>query len=166
MATIVTERPAATRARRERLQAQALTTLEELMAHHWRQSPGGRWARRDLSVAQMHLLMVLQELGPTTVGQLAEALGISPPSVSSALDRLEEHGLAVRRRDEEDHRVVHAALSSRGRAAAEEACGFRRQKVRHLLGRFDAQELEALLTVLQAVQRGIRPASRPAGERA
>lgn len=151
---------------RERLQAQALATLDELIAQHWRQGPGGRWARRDLSVAQMHLLMVLQELGPATVGRLAEALEISPPSVSSALDRLEEHGLAVRRRDREDRRVVHAALSSRGRAAAEDACGFRRQKVLHLVQQFDAPELEALLTVLQAVQRGITGSSRPAGERA
>lgn len=138
---------------RESLLPLAVETLEELVAQHWRQGPGARWARRDLSIAQMHLMMVLQEHGPATVGQLAETLGISPPSVSSALDRLEEHGLAVRRRDREDRRVVHAALSSRGRAAAEEACGFRRQKVRHLLEKFDATELEALLTVLEAVQR-------------
>jgi DNA-binding MarR family transcriptional regulator len=138
---------------REALLPQAVDTLEELVAHHWRQGPGARWARRDLSIAQMHLMMVLREHGPATVGQLADTLGISPPSVSSALDRLEEHGLAVRRRDRQDRRVVHAALSSRGRAAAEEACGFRRQKVRHMLEKFDAGELEALRIVLKAVQR-------------
>ncbi|MGH7692685.1 MAG: MarR family winged helix-turn-helix transcriptional regulator [Candidatus Dormibacteria bacterium] len=140
---------------RELLKERALAALEELMAHHWRQSPGGRFARRDLSVGQMHLLLVLQELGPATVGQLAEALGISPPSVSSALDRLEEHGLAARRRDREDRRMVHAVLSNRGREAAEEACGFRRRKVRQLVEQFQVPELEALLTVLQAVQRGV-----------
>lgn len=144
----------------QRLQEQALTTLEDLIAHHWRQGPGGRWARRDLSVAQMHLLMVLREHGPATVGHLAEFLEISPPSVCSALDRLEEHGLAVRRRDHEDRRVVHAALSSRGRAAAEEACGFRRQKVRHLVEHFKVNEVEALLTVIKAVQREISGPSR------
>ncbi|HVC40162.1 MAG TPA: MarR family winged helix-turn-helix transcriptional regulator [Candidatus Dormibacteraeota bacterium] len=150
--------PAANRVSpRERLLERALAALHELMAQNWRQSPGGRWARRDLSVGQMHLLMVLQELGPATVGQLAEALEVSPPSVSAALDRLEEHGLAVRRRDQQDRRVVHAALSSRGRSAAEEACGFRSQKVRHLVEQFDAHELEALLTVVQAVQRRVAP---------
>lgn len=145
---------------REVLLEQALGNLEELMAHEWRQGPGARWARRDLSIAQMHLMMVLRENGPATVSRLAEDLGISPPSVSSALDRLEEHGLAVRRRDSEDRRVVHANLSSRGRAAAEEACGFRRQKVRHLVGHFDERELQALLTVLAAVRRGIAASSR------
>jgi DNA-binding MarR family transcriptional regulator len=147
-----------------RLQEQALTSLEDLLAHHWRQGPGARWARRDLSVAQMHLLMVLQEHGPATVGRLAEELEISPPSASSALDRLEEHGLAVRRRDRDDRRVVHAALSSRGRAAAEEACGFRRRKVRHLVEHFNNDELEALLTVIRAVQREVSGRSRPAPE--
>ncbi|HUY57597.1 MAG TPA: MarR family winged helix-turn-helix transcriptional regulator [Candidatus Micrarchaeaceae archaeon] len=136
------------------------------MAHSWRHSPAGRWARRDLSAAQMHLMMVLQELGPATVGRLAEALEISPPSVSSVLDRLEEHGLAVRRRDREDRRVVHAALSSQGRAVAEEACGFRRQKVCQLVGQFDTSELQALLLVLGAVQRGIRAYAGPPRESA
>lgn len=147
-------------ASREGLLEQAQVNLEELIAHQWRQGPGARWARRDLSIAQMHLLMVLQEHGPATVGRLAETLGISPPSVSSALDRLEEHGLAVRRRDREDRRVVHATLSSRGRSAAEEACGFRRQKVRQLLSQFDESELKALLMVLGAVQRGIAVSAR------
>ncbi|MFZ0996469.1 MAG: MarR family transcriptional regulator [Candidatus Dormiibacterota bacterium] len=150
MATTVARDPLTAR---ETLLHQAVDTLEEVMARHWRQGPGARWARRDLSIAQMHLMMVLREHGPATVGKLAETLGISPPSVSSALDRLEEHGLAVRRRDCEDRRVVHAALSRRGRGAAEEACGFRREKVRHLLEKFDSGELEALLTVLNAVQR-------------
>jgi DNA-binding MarR family transcriptional regulator len=85
---------------------------------------------------------------------------VNPPSVSAVLDRLEEHGLAVRRRDQDDRRVVHAALSSRGRAAAEEACGFRRQKARQLVGQLDTHELEALMTVLQAVQRVVTSSSR------
>ncbi|MGH7610031.1 MAG: MarR family winged helix-turn-helix transcriptional regulator [Candidatus Dormibacteria bacterium] len=143
-------------AERATLFEQTSTALEEMIAHHWRQGPGARWARRDLSVAQMHLMMVLRELGPATVGQLAEALDISPPSVSSALDRLEEHGLALRQRDRQDRRVVHAALSSRGRTAVDEACGFKRQKVRSLLAQFETQELEALQTVLAAVQRTYR----------
>jgi DNA-binding MarR family transcriptional regulator len=137
----------------KQLRAEALTVLEETAARQWRQGPGGRWARRDLPVGQMHMLMVLHETGPTTVGKLAEALGISLPSASSALDRLEEHGLAVRKRDETDHRVVHAALSPEGTAAAEEASGYQRQTALQLLCGFDTEELQALLKVLAAVQR-------------
>ena len=85
--------------------------------------------------------------------------------MSSAPDRPEEHGLAVRSRDNEDRRVVDAALSSRGRAAAEEACGFRRQKVRHLVEHFKANEVEALLTVIKAVQREVGGPSRSGGEK-
>ncbi|MGC1185309.1 MAG: hypothetical protein WBA31_09195, partial [Candidatus Dormiibacterota bacterium] len=58
-----------------------------------------------------------------------------------------------------------AALSSRGRAAAEEACGFRRQKVRHLVEHFTVNEVEALLTVVRAVQREISAAPRSGGEK-
>jgi DNA-binding MarR family transcriptional regulator len=101
----------------------------------------------------MHMVMVLHEIGPATVGALAEALGISLPSASSALDRLEEHGLAIRTRDDADRRVVHAALSPEGIAAAEAASGYHHQEALQLLCGFDTQELQALLKVLAAVHR-------------
>ncbi|MGH7610695.1 MAG: MarR family winged helix-turn-helix transcriptional regulator [Candidatus Dormibacteria bacterium] len=138
---------------RERLLDQAQGALDDLISQHWRQGPGSFFARHDLTGHQVHLLMLLQERGPATAGQLAETLGISPPSISSALDRLEEHGLAVRERDLRDRRVVHAVLSRRGRSVAEEACGFKRQRMRWLLSQFDEGELRALLTVLEAVRR-------------
>ncbi|MGH7641023.1 MAG: MarR family winged helix-turn-helix transcriptional regulator [Candidatus Dormibacteria bacterium] len=150
---------------RETLRQEVLAQMERLMAQHWRQSPAQRFTRHDLSIAQMHLLLVLQERGQATVGQLAETLAISAPSVSAALDRLEEHGLATRRRDREDRRVVHALLSAKGRAAAEQACGFRRQKVRELLEHFQPQELEALMVVLAAIGRvhQVRPSPQSRG---
>jgi DNA-binding MarR family transcriptional regulator len=139
-------------ARRELLD-KAIESLDELATQHWKQGPGARWAHHDLSIAQMHLLLVLHERGPATVSQLAEAIGISVPSASSALDREEEAGLVQRRRDRQDRRLVHVTLSARGRELAEQASGFKRQQARQLLGLFERRELEALLTVLAAAQR-------------
>jgi DNA-binding MarR family transcriptional regulator len=141
-------------ARRELLE-RAVDSLDELATQHWRHGPGARWARHDLSIAQMHMLLVLHESGPATVSGLAEAIGISLPSASSALDRLEEHALVLRQRDREDRRVVRVLLSAKGREVALEACGFRRQKARQLLRQFESRELEALLTVLAAAQRSL-----------
>jgi DNA-binding MarR family transcriptional regulator len=132
---------------------ESLFGLEELTARHSRQGTKGSWARLDLPKGQVHVLILLHESGPATVGHLADALGVSLPSASCTVDRLEEHRLALRQRDDADRRVVHVTLTTKGRAAAEEAAGFRRQRVRQLLDHFNADELRALLKVLAAVRR-------------
>jgi len=140
---------------REHLIAEALATLDRLSAQHWRQGPGARFSKKDLSPGQMHVLMLLHEVGPLTVGQLAEMLRVSMPSVSSVLDRLEEHGLVARQRDDGDRRMVHIMLTDRGAEDAAEAAGFRRAAAQQVLARFQEDELEALLKVLAATERTI-----------
>ena len=140
---------------RAHLLSSALSALDRVTAQHWRQGPGASFARKDLSFGQMHVLMLLHQLGPMTVGQMAEMLAVSMPSVSSMLDRLEEHSLVERHRDEADRRLVHVRLTDRGRAEAEEAAGFRRGAIEKVLQRFSDPELRALLTVVEAVERTI-----------
>lgn len=146
---------------RAHLLSSALSALDRVTAQHWRQGPGASFARKDLSFGQMHVLMLLHQSGPLTVGQLAEILAVSMPSVSSMLDRLEEHSLVERRRDESDRRLVHVQLTDRGRAGAEEAAGFRRGAIERVLQQFSNSELEALLTVVEAVERTISCLDRP-----
>lgn len=139
----------------EELLGRALNSLDRISSKHWRKGPGASFARKDLSFGQMHVIMLLHQLGPMTVGQLAEMLTVSMPSVSSMLDRLEEHSLVERHRDEADRRLVHVRLTDRGRAEAEDAAGFRRGAIEKVLQRFSDPELRALLTVVEAVERTI-----------
>ncbi|MHB8325784.1 MAG: MarR family winged helix-turn-helix transcriptional regulator [Candidatus Dormibacteria bacterium] len=139
----------------QRLLDQALAALDRVSAQHWRQGPGARFSKKDFSPGQMHVLMLLREGGPLTVGQLTEMLGVSMPSVSSLLDRLEEHGLVARQRDSSDRRLVHVVLTQTGDADAEEAAGFRRAAAQQVLAQFEEDELEALLKVLAATERTI-----------
>jgi len=61
----------------------------------------------DLSARQMSLMLsVYLGEGPHTVRGLAQALRISKPAVSRALDRLGELGYVFRQRDELDRRNV------------------------------------------------------------
>jgi DNA-binding MarR family transcriptional regulator len=146
---------------RTQLLSLALSALDRVTSQHWRKGPGASFARKDLSFGQMHVVMLLHQLGPLTVGQLAEMLAVSMPSVSSMLDRLEEHSLVERRRDQSDRRLVHVALTDRGRAEAEEAAGFRREAIERVLQQFTDSELEALLTAVGAVERTISCLDRP-----
>ncbi len=140
---------------REQLLAEALEGLDAMVCRHWRQGAAAHLERRDLSSAQLHLLMVLQELGPQTVGQLAERLRVSLPSASLMVDRLEDHGLAARDRDAHDRRLVHVRLSEKGVAAARDAAGFRREVAGRVLSHFRREELVALLAVLDATERAL-----------
>jgi|SRR5580693_7131398 DNA-binding MarR family transcriptional regulator len=56
----------------------------------------------------------LQE-GGTTQRELAEFLGVSTGYVTGLVDRLEHEGLAVRRRDPVDRRVIHVSATPKGR---------------------------------------------------
>jgi DNA-binding MarR family transcriptional regulator len=71
-----------------------------------------------LTASQHQLLLAVRgHRGPEppTVGELAGHLLLRHHSVVQLVDRAETAGLVVRRRDDVDHRVVHVALTARGR---------------------------------------------------
>lgn len=110
---------------------------------------------REVSLPQLHILMRLQEGGPVTVSELALALGTSIPSASSIVDRMEEHGLVDRVRDEIDRRVVHVAVSERGRIVVEEFGGPKRVQLQRLFGTMSTRELHDVIRGVEAIRNGL-----------
>jgi DNA-binding MarR family transcriptional regulator len=72
-------------------------------------APGG------LTSSQFHLLDALDRGTARTVGELAEAAGVTPPTATRMLDVLEREGVVERGRDEADRRVVAITLTPAGR---------------------------------------------------
>jgi DNA-binding MarR family transcriptional regulator len=72
-----------------------------------------------LSMAQCKTLLELGGLGEASearqVGELAETLGVSVPSMSRAVDGLVKKRLATRVEDPEDRRVRRVAITERGK---------------------------------------------------
>jgi len=62
-----------------------------------------------------NLLRVSEEIEARQVGDLAEALGVSVPSMSRAVDALVKKRLATRVEDPEDRRVRRIAITARGK---------------------------------------------------
>lgn len=81
------------------------------------------FAARDLSrtagltASQMVVLQILGRSGELSAGALAEAARISHATVTTILDKLEQRGLIVRRRDPADRRRVAVALTGDVQAA-------------------------------------------------
>lgn len=77
----------------------------------------GRDAMRsgELSAPQMNLLLPLDEVGPMSSGQLAEAAGLTAATTTHMLDQLAATGIVERERSENDRRVVVSQLTSHGK---------------------------------------------------
>jgi DNA-binding MarR family transcriptional regulator len=68
-----------------------------------------------------------------TMGQVAEALGLSRPGVTSTVSRLVAEGLVVRERAEADKRLLHARLTPAGRERFDAAARTHDEMIAHLL---------------------------------
>ena len=71
----------------------------------------------DLSISQMVVLGLLVRTGEQTVGDLARAERVQPPSMTRTVNCLEADGYVVRRPHETDGRQVVVSLTDAGRAA-------------------------------------------------
>lgn len=60
----------------------------------------------DLGATEEKTLFLLSRLGPLTAGEIAHHTGLTTPSVTSLIDRLESKGFVQRVRDERDRRRV------------------------------------------------------------
>lgn len=84
----------------ERLQAQTQVLLAEA----------------DIALPASHcpVLAALDRLGPLSVGELAQAVGISQPGISRMLETLQAEGLVVSRRPAGDRRLRAIELTKSG----------------------------------------------------
>ena len=111
------------------------------------------WMALELTMAQMKVLFVLHHDGPAKVSDLAEALGVSAPSMTGTLERLVRQALVERRDDPADRRLVINTLTPTGQALVEQLHQGRRARLTAALERLDATtvaELEHGLAALQA----------------
>ena len=65
----------------------------------------------ELSAPQMNMMMMIRVRQAVSVTELAELLGVSPPSVSNMVDRLVERGLLTRTPSDQDRRKVVIQVS-------------------------------------------------------
>ena len=79
-----------------------------------------------ITYPQYLALLVLWEEDGVSVKRLGERLALDSGTLTPLLQRLEAQGLLVRRRSDEDERVVHIHLTSAGRGLRAKARGIPR----------------------------------------
>jgi DNA-binding MarR family transcriptional regulator len=68
-----------------------------------------------ISASQLSALSTIERRGPMTLGDLAAAEQVQPPSMTRLVSRLEEAGLVDRRACEQDRRVARVRVTAAGR---------------------------------------------------
>ena len=104
------------------------------------------------SVSAISALAAVKRLGAPTVGELADAEGISRPSASAQADSLEERELLTREGADEDRRLVRLRLTADGLKVLDQSRNERNawlaRRLRHL-SEVDLHVLEQAAELLE-----------------
>src|SRR3712207_5952737 len=90
-------------------------------------------------------------------GELAERLGIEPPTVTKMLRRLERYGLVSRRQDQEDARSFRVYLTDEGRSLEEPVARCWERVGKKTLAGMSAGERRSLHRLLTKVRANLDP---------
>jgi DNA-binding MarR family transcriptional regulator len=113
-----------------------------------------------VSPAQLSALSVLMS-GPKTLGELAAAEQVRPPTMSRLASEMERAGVARKVTDRDDARVVRVHATAKGLRALSRGRSMRIEAIERLIGELDADELANVERAVGTIERllGQRAAS-------
>jgi DNA-binding MarR family transcriptional regulator len=119
-------------------------------------------AATGLPAPRLSALSVIVFRGPVTVGELAHAEQVRPPTMTRIVTALEEDGLVERSGDDSDRRVVRVKATAEGLRVLEEG---RRRRIAALardLAALPAADRVSLARAADVLERIIGPRHWPA----
>jgi len=116
----------------------------------------GSSGNRDLSLTALSALGSLERMGPRRITALAASEGVSQPSMTQLVQRLEQRGLVTRSSDPADARAALVSVTDEGRAALAERRARGARRIALLLADLPADDVRALGEALTAVLPAIR----------
>jgi DNA-binding MarR family transcriptional regulator len=117
---------------------------------------------RHISFSAVATLSTLDSSGPCRLTELAGREGISQPSMTTMVSRLERQGLVERRRDPSDGRIVLVAVTGAGQDMLRRRRTERVTFLSSLIGALDPAEQRALADAAAALRHMTDPTAVPA----
>jgi DNA-binding MarR family transcriptional regulator len=108
---------------------------------------------RELSLTAASTLATLERTGPRRVTDLAVAEGVTQPSMTAVITQLQHLGLAERRRDPADGRVVLVAITTAGRRHLTATRRAGASVFTALIDKLPEQDAAALSAAVRALRR-------------
>jgi DNA-binding MarR family transcriptional regulator len=126
--------------------------LSEVFLVLGRRDPGGILPG-DLTLAQLSILMALQECGPMRMTALASHQRVRTPTVTVAIRRLEKFGLVERSHDPTDLRAVVVGITPHGHAMRRTALATRHMQLAAMLTTLSQEDRASLNEALSPLER-------------
>lgn len=101
--------------------------------------------------SQKRILMIMNEMGETTLTELTERLGVRAASVSEVVGKLEKAGNVARRQGEYDRRTMILSLTDSGRELARQAQQQRDRRHEEMFSCLTDNEKDRLLSLLEKI---------------
>lgn len=115
------------------------------------------WLATDLTMTQLKVLLTLYVDGPQSCGHLAGTLGLSLPTMTGILARLDRRGYLQRTRDERDGRKVISGLSPRGTELMSRLWAAGREGLDEVLAMLAPGDLEIVERAFEALVKAMGP---------
>ncbi len=131
-----------------------LRALDPMMAYQ-RKAMLHLWQDKSVSKVHMFVLMLLENHGPLTMSRLAALVDVSLSNLTGIVDRMEQHHLVERVRDDRDRRLVLVRATADGVSRCEEMDGLRREQLRRLVAALDEVDRSVVLQAAEALGRAV-----------
>ncbi|HUP86492.1 MAG TPA: MarR family transcriptional regulator [Acidimicrobiales bacterium] len=110
-------------------------------------------AEGDVTPSQVSALSSIERLGPLTLGELAAAEQVQPPSMTKIVGGLEAHGFVIREADPNDRRIARVRVSDDGRRFVARSRTRKNAYLAERLRKFDPDERALLERALPLLER-------------
>ena len=134
----------------------SITILFQRLLSLYRQNIDKMVQPYDVSVGQTQLLYILSQKEGRNQAELAKALGVRPPSLTSMLNRMEHAGLLERRSSDTDQRAYNVYLTDKGERVSRKLSAITRFINKRMLAGFRGEEKLLLLRLLEHMTRNMR----------
>jgi len=115
-----------------------------------------------LGVPQFRTLVYIERTGGTSLGGVADHLGLTPPSACKLVDGLVGRGLVTRGESAEDRRRLTLEITPEGARAMAAARGETQRSLSRILGALDDEELRSVTRAMTALKCAFAEERSPA----
>lgn len=133
----------------------SVTHRLSMAAKAHRARSGSHLSRIGLHPGQEAVLKALADEDGRTMSQLAQVLGVQPPTVTKMVSRLSAQKLLLRVPSVTDGRLARVHLTDEGKAKIEEIDRIWKRIEREALAGFDDKDRKKLRKFLRAVERNM-----------
>jgi MarR family 2-MHQ and catechol resistance regulon transcriptional repressor len=111
----------------------------------------GSFAAQGIGLSDFMVLEVLLHKGPQTISSIGDKVLLASASMTSAIDRLESHGLVRRRSSDSDRRIRLVELTDEGRGFIVEIYARHEKDLEFIASELSNEERRALYEGLKKI---------------